>query len=471
MANNNLKTNFIYNILLTLSTYVAQLVVYPYVSRVLGVDNIGVIGFVNKSIDVFLIFSTLGVSTVGVREIAYSKNDKHKLNDVFSSLVSYIILSTLVVSAIYMICILFITKFNVYSNLFIIGLAKLLFSTFLIEWFYQGIEDFKFITIRSLSIKLLYIASVFLFVKDASDTNKYFTLTTLVIVLNGIINWITSRQYVNFHLSFHSTKDYHKPMLTFGMYQMLNAAFSTCNYMFLGFICTSTEVGYYYTAENFYFILLACISAFTRVMLPRMSSLLSENKKDEFKHLIKSSVSIVLSICFPIAIFGVVYASQIIQLFAGAGYEGAIVPMQIMMTLVLINGINQVLIVQIATPLKMDKEILIGTFVATIFALSINHYMIKIWGAIGCSVVLVVSVILANLYPICMLIKKQYINADLVKEFIHQAILSIPYFVIASIPLFLGCNNLYLIVLSGVLFVLYFICLPGRNLVKIIRNK
>lgn len=459
-----LQTNFVFNILLTLSTYFAQLVVYPYVSRVLGVDYMGVVGFVNKSIDVFLIFSTLGIATVGVREIAFAKNDKQRLNNTFSFLVSYMIVTTIIVSIIYLLCILFITKFNFYSNLFYIGLAKLLFSTFLIEWFYQGIEDFKYITVCSVFVKILYILSIFLFVKTKEDVDIYFILTTLVIVLNGIINWFASRKYVRFKFSMRSFKIYNTPMISFGVYQMLNAAFSTCNYMFLGFICESKEVGYYYTAENFYFILLACISAFTRVMLPRMSTLLAEDKIAEFNRLIEKSIGVVLSVCIPITIFGVANANHIIHLFSGDGYEGAVLPMQIMLALIFINSINQVFIVQIATPLKKDKEILFGSLVATILALSINYFMIKTMGAVGCSIVLVVSVVVANIYPIYILFKQHYIEKSIINVFVKQLLLSLPYFLIAILLVLF--NNIITMIVCAVLFALYFYIIQGRKLIK-----
>ena len=42
--------NVIYNVALTLSTFLINLVLFPYVSRVLGVDYVGKIGFVNNVI-------------------------------------------------------------------------------------------------------------------------------------------------------------------------------------------------------------------------------------------------------------------------------------------------------------------------------------------------------------------------------------------------------------------------------------
>lgn len=465
MEKSSITKNFAFNILLTLSTYIAQLVVYPYVSRTLGVENMGIIGFVNKTIDIFLIFSTLGISIVGIREIASVKKDKDALDRVFSGLATFILISTVLVAIVYLFAILWVTKFNIYSNLFLIGLSKLIFSTFLIEWFYQGIENFKFITIRSLIVKIIYIISVFLFVRDGDDTLVYFVLTTATVVLNSIINWAYSRNHVHFKLGFSEARLYCKPMFTYGLYNLLNATFSTFNYLFLGFIATPKEVGYYYTAENFYGILLALISAFTRVMLPRMSFLLADGRRSEFNRMIDKSFDVILSVCLPISIFGIFFASGMVDLFSGAGYEGSILPLQIMMTLVLINSINQILIIQVATPLKLDKEILIGTAVSTVLALSVNYFMTKYLGAVGCSMVLVFSVIIANLYPIYCLIKKKGFKLP-VKVISRQFIFALPYIIISFLAIIVGKSNTFMsMIIAAVCYGIYYILVPGRSFV------
>ncbi len=464
MSNSHSIThNFLYNILLTLSTYIAQLIVYPYVSRVLGVENMGVIGFVNKTIDIFLIFSTLGINTVGIREIAAAKSNQGNLDKVFSSFISFTFVSTLIVSFIYLGTILWVAKFNIYSTFFIIGLSKLIFSTFLIQWFYQGIEDFKFITLRTLGIKILYIISVFVFVKNKDSAISYFLLTTFVVVFNSIVNWVFSRRYVKYKFCLTSIILYIKPILSYGVYAMLNATFSTCNYLFLGFLTSETQIGYYYTAENFYYILLTVISSFTTVMLPRMSSLLSKGDKDSFNRLINKSFDTILTICMPISIFGFAFASCIIDLFAGEGYQGAVVPLQIMILLVVINGLNQVFILQVATPLKLDKEILLGTLVAAIISIPLNYVMIVKFGAVGCTFVLVLSVVLANTYPIMCLLKRHLILLP-VNLFLRHIVYAIPYVLICSIAYAWGDRNELSMIISAISFLLYFCLLPGRFL-------
>ena len=64
-----IKQNFIYNSILTLSQYIIAIIVFPYVSRVLGVNNIGIVGFIDNTINYFSLFALMGINLVGVRRL------------------------------------------------------------------------------------------------------------------------------------------------------------------------------------------------------------------------------------------------------------------------------------------------------------------------------------------------------------------------------------------------------------------
>lgn len=81
-----IKSNFIYSSLLTVSSFLFPMLTYPYVSRVLGVTNIGVCNFVDSIINYFILFSSMGINVVGIREIAKAKGDTLRVSKVFSSL-------------------------------------------------------------------------------------------------------------------------------------------------------------------------------------------------------------------------------------------------------------------------------------------------------------------------------------------------------------------------------------------------
>ena len=81
----DIKKNYFYNSLLTVANYLFPLITYPYVSRVLGVGNIGIVNYVDSLVNYFLLFSMMGIGIVGVREIAACRDDRAQRDAVFSS--------------------------------------------------------------------------------------------------------------------------------------------------------------------------------------------------------------------------------------------------------------------------------------------------------------------------------------------------------------------------------------------------
>ena len=89
------KRNFMFNSLLTASGYVFTLLTYPYISRVLGLSNVGIVNFVDGLINYFILFAMMGVGTVGIREVAINKNDRNELSKTFSGVITLNTISTL----------------------------------------------------------------------------------------------------------------------------------------------------------------------------------------------------------------------------------------------------------------------------------------------------------------------------------------------------------------------------------------
>ena len=351
----SVKKNFAYSSVLTLSNYIFPLIVFPYVSRVLGVANIGICNFVDSIIQYFIVFSTLGISTLGIREIAKNKYDYKSRSHVFSALVIINFLSTLIAIAALLLCIYYVPQFYEYKILFLVGAAKLFFNFSLIEWLYKGVENFRYITNRSIIVRLIYVISIFLFVRQREDYIVYYSLTCVTIIINAFINIIHSRKIVTFFFHGIKLRPYLFPVFVLGLYQIVTSLHTTFNTVFLGFISTEEEVGYYTTSNKLFLIIIALFTAFTGVMMPRMSSLIADEKIDDFKNYINKSFYVLIEFSIPIIIFAIIYTPEIVKIIAGDGYEGAISPMRISIPLIFIIGYEQIQVIQVLMPMKRDK--------------------------------------------------------------------------------------------------------------------
>lgn len=405
----SIKKNFAYKSALTLSTYVMNFVTFPYVSRVLGVDKIGLVNFVDNTVNYFLLFATLGVGLLGVREIAGAKNDVEQQSKIFSNMLGMNLLFTLFALVIYIFAILLVPRFHQSSELFLIGTAKIIFTAFLVEWFFTGVENFKYITIRSLLVKLLYAVSVFIFIKSEADYKLYFVLTVSVVVVNAIINIVYVNNFVKISIVDCFSTRFVKQNVVLGIYTIMTSMYITFNVMYLGLVSNDTQVGYYTTAFKLYSVVLGLFTAFTNVMLPRMSSLIANGEKDRFNELVTKSFSVMSTFIIPMILCSIIMAPQIIYVLSGPGYEGAILPMRIIMPAALFVGIAQVLAVQVIMPLKYDRVLLIASIIGAITSLIINFFIVSSMQSIGTAIVLVCSELVVTLTYLIFVMRKKMV--------------------------------------------------------------
>lgn len=387
----SLKKNVIYSTLLTTANYIFPIITFPYVSRVLGVTNVGIVNFVDSIVNYFVLFAMMGINTVAIREIASCKNNRQKLSGVFTSLFLLNLIVTVLMIALLIIATLAIPRLYENKELMLVGAFKLLFNALLVEWLYRGLEEFKYITIRTLIVRALFVVSVFIFVRDINDYVIYYGLVSSTIVINGIINLVHSRNYLSPSLRNINIFPFIKGFLILGVYKLLTSMYTTFNVSFLGFEGGDTEVGYYATATKLHSIILAMFTAFTCVMLPRMSSLITSKNKTDFKSYFDKSIKILFSFSFPLICFCSVYSDLIISSISGKGYELAVPCMQIIMPLIFIIGYEQILVIQILMPLKKDKAILANSIIGAMVGLLTNFLLVPYYVSIGSSMVWLIS--------------------------------------------------------------------------------
>ena len=381
-----IKKNFGYNLILTFCNYLFPLLIYPYVSRILGVTNIGVCNFVDSIINYFILISMLGVGSYGVREIAKWKNDRQKCNEVFSNLFVINILMTILSVLLLLLCTYSIPQLSSYREFLFVGIIKLIFNLFLIEWFFQGIQQFKYITIRSIIVRSIYVISIFLFVRTKDDSVIYYGLSSLVIVLNAIFNWRYSCKFATLTFKNLNLKPYVVPIIVFGYYRILTSMYTTFNTTFLGFSSGDTEVGYFTTATKLYGIIMAVITAFTTVMVPHISQLVKEGNSIKMQQIANTTISVLISLTLPIILLCELMAPQIINIIAGPGYDGAITPFRIVISLLLIIGVEQVVIQQFLMASNSNKSIFKVSTYGAFVGIMLNLLFTPHYGAIGSAI-------------------------------------------------------------------------------------
>ncbi len=458
------KRNFTYSSILTLSSYFFPLITYPYVSRILGVSGIGTVNFVDSIIEYAILISMMGISIVGIREIAAHKTDKARLSGTFSSLFVLNAASTAIAIGIVTVAMFTVPQLQPHKNLLSIGLCKLLMNLFLTEWLFIGLEDFAYITKRALLVKCLYVAGIFIFIRDASDITHYYTLTVSSVAINALINIGYARKTVRFSLRNINVKPYLSKYFSNGIYKLVSSLYLSMNVAWLGFITDTIQVGYYTTATKLYTIIIALFTAFTSVMLPRLSSLLVEHKTDEYWQKIRLSTEAVLFFSFPVITYCMVFGDRILLTLVGKGFEGAYLPFRLIIPLVLIIGMSQIFVIQILLPMKKDYKVLRNTTMGAVGAIVINLSIVRYLGATGSAITWICSemiVLIASYKTIQGFATFRIPYKRILKYAMAYMPLLVALVVIHGIDIF---GNLPLVILTTILTIAYSVFIQQKYL-------
>lgn len=379
----NLSKNLSYNILLTVSGYIFPLLTFPYVTRVLGPESLGNANFALSLVDYAVLISTLGITTFGVKEIASSETDKDTLSEKFSTILNVHLLFAFSVLIVYL-SIVFCTE-SLYDNLsmYLIGTIKILFNVFLIEWLFSGLQNFKYITVRSIITKILYVIAIFIFVRCPEDYVIYFTITVLQIALNALINWRYSKRYIAYKFTLKGWKNYVGSIFSLGITNLLLSFYSTFIVLYLGFVCGSIYVGYYTTATKLYAIILSVLSAFNGVFIPYLNAMHANKDEEGIKRTIEKLIGLVFFISLPLVAYSYVMAEQIILFISGEDFYPAIVPFQIIISQVLLVGVSQITEMQVLLTYNKTKTIFYITLSTVILSVLIMLLYAKDYGEIA----------------------------------------------------------------------------------------
>lgn len=177
--NKTVLANFSYLSLLQVFTILFPLLTYPYLLRVIGLELYGVIIFAQTIINYVSLVINFGFNMSGARDVAVHKEDKVRLSQIVSSTYLCKFILWIVCLIVYLSVISIVPFFRDYYWVYLLSFLLTLNELLLPIWFFQGIEKMKYITIVNLSARLLFVAAIFLFVREREDY-------LLVPLLNGI---------------------------------------------------------------------------------------------------------------------------------------------------------------------------------------------------------------------------------------------------------------------------------------------
>ena len=383
------KVNYILNLINTGSQMLFPLIAFPYLCRVIEADGIGLVNFYQSIIKYISLFTCLGIPMYAIREIARDRDDVVKMNrTAVEILLLHTVLSLFGYIVVAVLCMV-VPQIEANVPLFLILSLTIFFTAIGCEWFYQGIEDFKYITIRGLIIKTIALVLLFVFVRTKDDILYYGCYMVFGVLGGNIFNFIRLKKYIhkeNIIFSELHIKRHIKPVLKVFSFSVVISIYLQLNTVLLGFLKDSTVVGYFTAASKVMSVLLNMTACLGTVMMPRASHLISEHKDAEFNLLIQKSYDFTLAMALPVTCALVFCAPTIIEVFCGNGFEQSILPSQIIAPIILMVAISNVLGMQILYPKGKINVVTLCSGLGAIVDLVLNVCLIPMFSYVGTSI-------------------------------------------------------------------------------------
>lgn len=442
--------NYLYNLSYQLLVIVLPVITTPYITRVFSSNDLGSYGYYNSIVTYFILLATLGVANYGTKEISGHRKNVQKT---FWGIYSLQVLATCLALVLYIATCLLIPSMN---NLIAYILGFSLLSRGLdISWLFQGMEDFKKITVRNTAVKLLGVTSVFIFVKKPSDLYLYIILLVVYDLLGQLSMWLPAREHIGRpYLDIVYAKRHIKPVILLFLPQIAISLYITLDRTMLGALSSTTDVGIYDQALKLLNILLTIVTSLGSVMLPRVSNLLSLGNQKAVNKLHEMSFLVYNLVIFPMIAGILIVNKDFVNFFLGKDFQEARHAIAIMVFRMFFIGWTNIMGIQILIPHNKNREFMLSTTIPAFFSVGLNILLIPPLGYVGASIVSVATeglVWLIQLYFTSSYLKEIKILPSMLKILAASLVMYGILYIIQPLLHFPSVVNVLISALLGVL--------------------
>ena len=448
----SLKLNFVMNAILTMSQFVFPLITFPYVSRILLPIGTGKVSFATSIVSYFTLFAQLGIPTYGIRACAKVRDNREELSKMVQELFIINLMMSALAYVVYFAAIYYVPRFRQDKDLFLIVGLTIFFNAIGMEWLYKALEQYTYITVRSIIFKFIAIVAMFLMVHEQSDYVIYGGISILASSASNIFNFFHIHRYINIKpVGHYNFKKHLKAIVIFFAMSCATTIYTHLDTVMLGFMTTDADVGYYNAAVKIKTILVSIVTSLGVVLLPRASYYIEHKMIDEFYRIAHKAINFVFLIALPMMLYFMIFAKEGIFFLSGSAYEKSILPMQVIMPTLLFIGLTNVMGIQMLVPLGKEKIVLYSEIAGAVVDLIVNFALIPRYASVGAAIGTLAAEIVVWVVQFGAL--KQDIIPAYKKIQYPQMLLALVIGCVASVWVkMLGWNSFFVLLLSAILF-------------------
>lgn len=379
-----IRKNMLMSVILTVSNYVFPLLTYSYVTRILLAEGTGKVAFVRNILSYFMYIAALGIGGYGMRECAKVRGDRDRLSRLTTELLTINMISTVIAYFAFAAFFFLVPKFHDYMVLFAVMCPDILLQTLGMEWLYRGMEEYTYITVRSILFKSMAVALTFCLVRDAGDVVWYGAITIFTASASNLLNFFHARKYIDWkkvegkHLKRHL-----KPVMVFFFSTIIIAIYGHFDTTMLGFMKGDGVVGIYNAGLRMNALVLSVSTAVTSVFIPRMSRYYADGEQARFLGLLVKSFRITLVLMFPLCVFVILNAPDVLCFVCGEEFLSATPTLVILMICALVLAVTNLLGNQVLVPKNMEKRYSQSVFIGMFINLGLDMLLIPRFSSAG----------------------------------------------------------------------------------------
>jgi O-antigen/teichoic acid export membrane protein len=371
--------NAIYKSLLSIFNIVIPILIGPYALRVLGAKLIGRVGFVESIYLYFNIFATFGIYQYGLREISRVRDNKEKLNQLFSSLFFVGLMSNILVVVLYIPFIITAYGKTEAFPVFIIYAFNILYNIFYVEWANEALERYDFITFKTIIVKSLFVVLLLTLVKGPEDFITYVLLNSSILFLNYIISFIYIKRNIKLSLKGITFRPHLKYLVMSVILANANVLYSLLDKFALGQFVSEDSVAYYITPQYIMSMINGLMMSVIFVTVPRLSNYLGNDDEKSYISLLDKVSSSYFALLFPAALGVFVLSEEIILLYGGQSNPllQAIPVLKIFCLYGLTLGIESILTNQVIYVKRKEKKLILFILAGGLLNVVFKFVLIK----------------------------------------------------------------------------------------------
>lgn len=362
-----------------------------YVARKLLPENIGAVAAAQNLAQYFVILAFLGIPTYGLREIAKSRDSKEERSKVFSELYVINFISTCVFLFCYLVLIFSVTTYRENITLYLIVGLSIALNAFNISWLYEGLEEFRFTSLRNIAFKTLAFVLLVLFVHKPGDYLIYAGITVIGTGGNYIVNMIYAHRFVR--ISFHelNLKRHLKSIFYLVAVNLAIELYSLVDVTMMNFMSSKDSIAFYKYGHSIHLMLLQVINTFTMVLIPRISYYFKENRLKEFNQLVSKALKLII-ICSVPMIIGIQFTADflIVKMYGDAYINSASI-LKMFSVLLLVSPMGYLLGSRMLLVTNHENKMIISVGVGAVVNIIGNSLLIPRYAEFGATTASIIS--------------------------------------------------------------------------------